>query len=79
MHKNLDQLIKSVQMEKYKIGYIYGDQGLSEITVEGYEFKFSKKVKSKKSADAFARKTIQMIEDYICIISEPVLKESEAH
>lgn len=51
--------------KKYMISYIYEGKKLSEVVVEGYEFKFSKKVKSKRSADAFAKKTIQMIEDYV--------------
>lgn len=49
----------------YKVSYIYEGKKLSEVVVQGYEFKFSKKVKSKRDADAFAKKTIQMIEDYV--------------
>lgn len=49
----------------YTVSYIYDGKKLSEVVVQGYEFKFSKKVKSKRGADAFVKKTIQMIEDYV--------------
>lgn len=64
-------------MEKNKcwIAYIYEGKKLTEVVVHAYEFKFSKKVKSKRSADLFAQKVIQVVEDYIREIISPMFEE----